>query len=96
MSLDHRYGQQGDQIALVDMLAGRESVVESGIEAEERTAWVRAAVSRLPDPMQRVLALVVGEGLHYREAAAQLGIPVGTVKSRMHAALGRLGRESPN
>jgi RNA polymerase sigma-70 factor (ECF subfamily) len=96
VSLDHRYGVPGDQVALVDMLAGPACVVESRIEAEERTAWVRAAVSRLPDPMQRVLALVVGEGLHYREAAAQLGIPVGTVKSRMHAALERLGRESPN
>lgn len=96
VSLDHRYGQQGDQVALVDMLAGPDCVVEARIEAEERTAWVRTAVSRLPDPMQRVLTLVVGEGLHYREAAAQLGIPVGTVKSRMHAAIERLGRESHN
>ncbi|MFM1997945.1 MAG: hypothetical protein RLZZ111_2332 [Planctomycetota bacterium] len=96
VSLDHRYGLPGDQVALVDMLAGPDCFVESRIEAEERTAWVRTAVSKLPDPMQRVLALVVGEGLHYREAAAQLGIPVGTVKSRMHAALERLGRESHN
>lgn len=96
VSLDHRYGQPGDQVALVDMLAGPDSVVEARIEAEERKAWMRAAVARLPDPMQRVLTLVVGEGLHYREAALQLGIPVGTVKSRMHAAMERLGRESHN
>ncbi len=96
VSLDRRYGAPGDQVALVDLIAGPDCLIEERIEAEERTAWVRAAVARLPDPMQRVLSLVVGEGLQYREAAAQLGIPVGTVKSRMHAALERLGRESHN
>jgi RNA polymerase sigma-70 factor (ECF subfamily) len=96
VSLDRRYGTPGDQIALVDMLAGPDCVIEARIEAEERTAWVRSAVSKLPDPMRRVLTLVVCEGLQYRDAAAQLGIPVGTVKSRMHAALERLGRESHN
>lgn len=96
VSLDRRYGAPGDQVALVDLIAGPDCIVEERIEAEEQTAWVRAAVARLPDPMQRVLSLVVGEGLQYREAAAQLGIPVGTVKSRMHAALERLGRESHN
>ena len=35
--------------------------------------------------------LVYFQGLKYREAAAILSIPVGTVKSRMHAALQKLG-----
>ncbi|MEM6656426.1 MAG: sigma factor-like helix-turn-helix DNA-binding protein, partial [Planctomycetota bacterium] len=31
-------------------------------------------------------------GMKYREAAAELAVPVGTVKSRLHSAIGRLGQ----
>ncbi len=41
--------------------------------------------------MQQVIHLVYYQGLKYREAADALGIPVGTVKSRLHAAVQRLG-----
>jgi RNA polymerase sigma-70 factor (ECF subfamily) len=41
--------------------------------------------------MQQVIQLVYYQGLKYREAADVLGIPVGTVKSRLHAAVQRLG-----
>ncbi len=39
---------------------------------------------------QRVLTLCVVEGLSEREAAAALGVPPGTVKSRLHRAKARL------
>jgi RNA polymerase sigma-70 factor (ECF subfamily) len=51
---------------------------------------VRAAVERLPDPLREVLILVYFQGLKYREAADVLSIPVGTVKSRLHAAIRKL------
>lgn len=53
-------------------------------EAEQQR--VRQAVSGLPSLYREVLCLVHLEGLSYREAAAVLGLPVGTVKSRMHVA----------
>ena len=58
---------------------------------EERGRWVHQAVSSLGEPMQQVIHLVYYQGLKYREAAEALGIPVGTVKSRLHAAVQRLG-----
>ena len=45
---------------------------------------------RLPDFLRQVLILAYYQGLKYREVADVLGIPVGTVKSRLHAALVKL------
>jgi RNA polymerase sigma-70 factor (ECF subfamily) len=53
----------------------------------ERT---RRAMRMVPAKVRQVLMLIVYQGLPYREAAEVLGIPLGTVKSRMHAALQRL------
>tara|TARA_R110002049_G_scaffold2750_4_gene21933 strand:- start:89230 stop:89925 length:696 start_codon:yes stop_codon:yes gene_type:complete len=57
----------------------------------EEGRWVDRAVATLGEPMQQVIQLVYYQGLKYREAAETLGIPVGTVKSRLHAAVHRLG-----
>ncbi|EMB17672.1 RNA polymerase sigma factor [Rhodopirellula europaea] len=57
---------------------------------EENGRWVHHAVESLGEPMQQVVELVYYQGLKYREAAEILGIPVGTVKSRLHAAVNRL------
>jgi len=47
-------------------------------------------VQELPEEMRTVFALYHFEGLKYREIAASLGIPLGTVMSRLHAARTRL------
>lgn len=52
--------------------------------------WVNEAVHSLGDSLERVVQLVYYQGLKYREAADVLGIPVGTVKSRLHAAVQKL------
>lgn len=57
---------------------------------EENGRWIHEAVQSLGEPMQQVIELVYYQGLKYREAAEVLGIPVGTVKSRLHAAVARL------
>lgn len=47
---------------------------------------VIAAVEGLPDAQRAVMLLVAVEGLSYREAAEALGIPLGTVMSRLARA----------
>ena len=49
---------------------------------------VRAVVADLPDHLREVLLLAYFEKLAYKEIASMLGIPLGTVKSRLHAAVG--------
>ena len=51
---------------------------------------VRWALAKLSEPLRDVIELGVLQDLPYAEVADILGIPVGTVKSRMHNALKEL------
>ena len=54
-------------------------------QAELRRSVARA-IEGLPDRQREVLVLKEFEGLRYREIADLLGIPIGTVMSRLYAA----------
>lgn len=62
------------------------------LEAEERADQVRAALQRVTEPFRTVLVLRHYEGLKFREIADVLGVPEGTVKSRMVEGLSQLTR----
>jgi RNA polymerase sigma-70 factor (ECF subfamily) len=59
-------------------------------ELAARAAELYAAVAALPTPLRDVVAAVDLAGLSYAEAAAALGIPRGTVMSRLFRARARL------
>jgi RNA polymerase sigma factor (sigma-70 family) len=44
---------------------------------------VMAAMERLPDEQREVVALILVEGFSYREVSEMLGLPMGTVSSRL-------------
>jgi RNA polymerase sigma-70 factor (ECF subfamily) len=56
---------------------------------------VRAAVNALPDAERDALLLAAWEGLSYDDIAAALSIPVGTVRSRLNRARGKLRELAP-
>jgi RNA polymerase sigma-70 factor (ECF subfamily) len=56
----------------------------------ENSDWSHRAVANLPQRLQRVVELVFFHGLSYRETADALTLPLGTIKSRMSAALRQL------
>ena len=60
------------------------------LDDEREMAGVLRLVSRLPQRQQDVLALCVWTGLSYEDAALALGVPVGTVRSRLARARIRL------
>ncbi len=76
--------------ALIELLSTGEPGPAAQLEEGERQAWVRKAVDKLPDVLRATVALVYFQGLKYTEAAELLSIPVGTVKSRLHAAMLKL------
>lgn len=91
-SLDRRTrGTSGDDAgALGQLLDSRESGPAQGAQLAESRELIRHAVDDLPEPTRQVVLLVYFQGLKYREAAEVLSIPVGTVKSRLHAAIQKL------
>jgi RNA polymerase sigma-70 factor (ECF subfamily) len=95
ISLDRRPSEsRGDESAgaLVDLVDGGELGPFDRLESVEQGEELRQAVDRLPDPLRKVLLLVYYQSLKYREAAEVLDIPVGTVKSRLHAAIRKLNQ----
>ncbi len=65
----------------------RPDVVLSSAERDER---VRAALTQLPEEQIRVLQLSFFEGRAHGDIAEKLNLPLGTVKSRVRLAMGRL------
>ena len=71
--------------------AGRQAVDPArALERDEERRRVGAAIERLPAREREVLALKEFEGLTYREIASLVGIPIGTVMSRLYSARQRL------
>ena len=61
-------------------VAGNDAAtVEAGVVRGE----INAAMNRLPDEQREAVALVLVEGLAYKDAAAVLDIPMGTLTSRL-------------
>jgi len=91
VSLDRSSPKEGEDVGkLLDLLTSKEPTAPAQLNTAERAAWLHAAVDQLPQGLRDAVHLVYFQELKYREAADALDIPVGTVKSRMHAAVAKL------
>jgi RNA polymerase sigma-70 factor (ECF subfamily) len=89
LSLDDDSGDFTLYDRLRDETAKPEEQVLDRIAASE----VVAAVEKLPPLHREVVLLVDVEGFSYKEAAEVMGIPIGTVMSRLHRARQQLQRQ---
>jgi RNA polymerase sigma factor (sigma-70 family) len=64
--------------------------VEDDLEAAERRGQVQAALAELPRAQREALALAYFGGFTQREVASLVGVPLGTVKTRMGAGMRKL------
>jgi RNA polymerase sigma-70 factor, ECF subfamily len=63
---------------------------EPGLDEQRRA--VRQVIEQLPYKMREVLILAYYHKLPYKEIAEILEVPLGTMKSRLHSAVGRFAR----
>lgn len=67
-------------------------VGDTGTDRDIELWSIQSALGRLPDEQRLAVALVLIEGLSYREAAQVMEVPIGTLTSRL--ARGRLALQS--
>ena len=75
---------------MLDLLASSEPNPAVQYTAEERRRWASETIAAMPQGFREAIELVYFQDLKYREAAEVLNVPVGTVKSRVHAAVNKL------
>ena len=91
VSLDTPREQDNEDVGrLVNLLESGDPDPANSVVDAERCRLVRATLDQLPESMNAVIQLVYYQGMKYREAAEVLEVPVGTVKSRLHAAITKL------
>jgi len=86
---------QRRQLRAVDRLprevaADHAERVAEVVDSERRMAELVDALAQLKDSERDVILLVTWSGLTYEQAASALGVPVGTVRSRLSRARQRL------
>lgn len=80
-----------DEAAAASLLAELQAP-GTALDQRERATALGEAVGRLPEPLGALYRLRAS-GLSYEELAEVLGVPLGTVKSRMHELVTRLRKE---
>jgi RNA polymerase sigma-70 factor (ECF subfamily) len=83
-SAAHQRTRHGDEA--IAQVADEGEDAAGQVERREREATLHAAIAELDDDRRLVVVLADLEGLAYEEIAGALGVPVGTVRSRLHRA----------
>lgn len=73
--------------SLRDVLESNNEKPDSSAMMDEKKVQVRQAIDTLPENLRQVLLLAYFHEFKYQEISEVLEIPLGTVKSRLHAAL---------
>ena len=85
-----------DDMSFGDMLntiTSDEKVPYDNIERDETALRVRQVIANMPENLREILILAYFNKFSYKQMADILSIPIGTVKSRLHTAVGRFTKD---
>lgn len=88
VSLTHgSASDDSEESSFLDFMSDDDATPSEAVEQGERRAAVRKVVSHMPDNLREVLILGYFHRFPYKEISEILDVPLGTVKSRLHAAV---------
>lgn len=82
--------------AFVDLMEMEMPDISSSMERAELSALVQKAVDELSPRLREILLLAYFQKMSYAQIAEVVGIPLGTVKSRLHAAVAAFAKAWQN
>jgi RNA polymerase sigma-70 factor (ECF subfamily) len=87
---------ESEDLSFDDMLntiSADSTVPSDKLEKSETAARVGTIIANMPENLREILILAYFNGFSYKQMADILSIPIGTVKSRLHTAVGRFAKE---
>jgi RNA polymerase sigma-70 factor (ECF subfamily) len=85
-----RHPEDGSDEALLDRVASNGTGPAEAASRRRRRDVIEAALGQLTPPQREALGLVFLDDLTHEQAAAELGLPLGTAKTRIRAGLQKL------
>jgi len=73
---------------IVNLLASNKTTPDEEVSRDETSRRVREIIAEMPENLRGILILAYFEQFSYKHISEILSIPIGTVKSRLHAAVG--------
>jgi len=78
---------------VLNTLTSDTTVPYDHLEKNETTSQVRLIIANMPENLRQILILAYFNKFSYKQMARILSIPIGTVKSRLHTAVGRFATD---
>jgi RNA polymerase sigma-70 factor, ECF subfamily len=78
---------------MLNVLTSEEERPYDDLEKGEIAANVRGIISNMPDNLREILVMAYFNHFSYKQMSDVLRIPIGTVKSRLHTAVGRFAKD---
>ncbi len=78
---------------VLNILTSDQAVPYEDVERSETALHVRQIITDMPENLREILILAYFNKFSYKQMAQILSIPIGTVKSRLHAAVARFAKD---
>ncbi|MBN2128854.1 MAG: sigma-70 family RNA polymerase sigma factor [Sedimentisphaerales bacterium] len=78
---------------MLDTLSSDNTLPYDEVERGETAERVQQVIANMPESLREILILAYFNKFSYKQMAEVLGIPIGTVKSRLHTAVARFAKD---
>ncbi len=78
---------------MLNTLSSDNTMPDEELEKSEISLRVAQVIEKMPENLRQILLLAYFQRFSYKQMAEILSIPIGTVKSRLHTAVGRFAQD---